>query len=84
MSVKNTESNKDTNFALGKINLKLIALGFIIIIIGFALMSGGRSEDPNVFNPEVFSTRRIVIAPIIVVFGFLFEIWAIMKKPKED
>jgi hypothetical protein len=84
MSAKNSESNKDTKFAIGKENLKFLAIGFIIIVIGFALMSGGRSENPNEFNPEVFSARRIIIAPVIVVFGFLFEIWAIMKKPKED
>jgi hypothetical protein len=83
MSVKKPESVKDTNFAIGKENLKLMAIGFVIVVLGFILMSGGRSEDPAQFNPGVFSTQRIVIAPIIVVFGFLFEIWAIMKKPKE-
>lgn len=83
MSVKKQENIKDTNFALGKQNLKLLLIGFIIIIIGFLLMIGGRSDDPNIFNPEIFNTQRIIVAPIIVMFGFLFEIWAIMKKPKE-
>jgi hypothetical protein len=47
-------------------------------------MIGGKSNDPNVFNEdEIFSIRRITIAPIIVLFGYLFEIWAIMKKPKK-
>jgi hypothetical protein len=83
MSVKKQESTKNSDFALGKENLKLMAIGFIVIIIGFALMAGGKSNDPNVFSWEVFSKQRIIVAPIIVVFGFLFEIWAIMKKPKE-
>lgn len=83
MSDKKNSNTQDSGFALGKENLKLMIIGFVIIIVGFILMGGGRSEDPNVFNPEIFNTQRIVIAPIIVVFGFLFEIWAIMKKPKE-
>jgi hypothetical protein len=82
MSTKKNDSS--TDFAIGKENFKLLAIGFVIIIIGFALMCGGRSEDPNVFSMDMFSTRRIIIAPIVVVFGFIFEIWAIMKKPKED
>jgi hypothetical protein len=45
-------------------------------------MIGGRSDNPNVFSDTIFSTRRIVIAPMVALFGFLFEIWAIMKKPK--
>jgi len=54
------------------------------IMIGFLLMMGGKSDDPNVFNPEIFSFRRITLAPIVVLFGFVFEIWAIMKKPKTE
>ena len=46
-------------------------------------MAGGKSDDPNIFNPEVFSFRRITLAPIIVLFGFVFTIYAIMRKPKE-
>jgi membrane-bound ClpP family serine protease len=69
-------------FALGKENLKLLVIGLIIIIIGFILMTGGKAEDPSVFNPEIFSFRRITLAPMVVLFGFLFEIYAIMKKPK--
>ncbi len=82
--VKNSgQSNPTTGFALGKENLKLLLIGLIIIIFGFALMTGGRSNDPNVFNKDViFSFRRITLAPVVVMFGFLFEIYAIMKKPK--
>ena len=71
------------NFALSKENYILLIIGFIIIIIGFLLMIGGKSENPNEFNPKIFSFRRITLAPLIVLFGFVFEIWAIMKKPKE-
>ena len=70
-------------FALGKENLKLLVIGFVIIVFGFLLMVGGESSDPSVFNPEIFSFRRITLAPMVVLFGFLFEIYAIMKKPKE-
>jgi membrane-bound ClpP family serine protease len=69
-------------FALGKENLKLMVIGLVIIVIGFLLMTGGGSNDPSVFNPEIFSFRRITLAPMVVLFGFLFEIYAIMKKPK--
>jgi len=78
-----TIDQNDVEFAIGKENFKYIAIGIGILIIGFLLMSGGKSADPNVFNPEIFSFRRITLAPIIVVGGFGFIIWAIMKKPKE-
>ena len=71
-------------FALGKENYKLLLIGFMIIVVGFILMVGGKSDDPSVFNPEIFSFRRITLAPMVVLFGFLFEIYAIMKKPKSD
>ena len=80
-SVKNVSS--DVEFAIGRENFKYIAIGVGILVIGFLLMIGGFSEDPNVFNPEIFSFRRITLAPIVVVSGFMFIIWAIMKKPKE-
>lgn len=72
----------ETGFALGKENYRLMAIGFGIIVIGFILMIGGGSDDPNVFDPGIFSFRRITLAPLVLLFGFLFEIYAIMKKPK--
>jgi len=84
MAQKNIPKKIHENFALPKENYKYLLIGFIIIIIGFALMIGGKSEDPNVFNEkEIFSFRRITLAPIVVLAGFIFEIWAIMRKPKE-
>ena len=75
--------NKDKpGFALRPENYKLLAIGFGIIVLGFLLMLGGKSENPNEFNEEIFSFRRITLAPIVVLAGFVFEIWAIMKKPK--
>jgi len=78
------KDTKETGFALGKENYKLMAIGFVAIVVGFILMSGGRSDDPNVFNPDIFSFRRLTIAPILLLFGFIFEIYAIMKKPKSN
>jgi hypothetical protein len=75
---------KETGFALGKENYKLMAIGFAVIVVGFILMVGGGSDDPEVFNPEIFSFRRITLAPLLLLFGFLFEIYAILKKPKDN
>jgi len=75
------EKKTDTGFALGKHNYKLLAIGFGIIVIGFLLMLGGKTDDPTQFNEKIFSFRRITLAPIVVLIGFVFEIWAIMKKP---
>lgn len=83
MTKKETKIAEGKEFALGKENYKLLVIGFLIIIVGFILMIGGKSDDPNVFNAEeIFSFRRITLAPIVVLFGFLFEIFAIMKKSK--
>jgi membrane-bound ClpP family serine protease len=77
-----TDKNDDKLFALGKENLKLLGIGVLIIVFGFILMSGGKSPDPNVFNKAIFSFRRVTLAPIVVLIGFIFEIYAIMKIPK--
>jgi membrane-bound ClpP family serine protease len=77
------EKTKDTGFALGKENYKLMAIGFAAIVLGFILMAGGGSDDPEVFNPEIFNFRRLTVAPLILLAGFIFEIYAIMKKPKD-
>jgi hypothetical protein len=83
MATKN-ENNQKGNFALGPENYKLLAIGFVIIVIGFLLMIGGKSDDPSKFSENIFSFRRITLAPIVVLAGFIFEIWAIMKKPKDE
>jgi len=78
----NEKEDNSIGFALPRENYKFIAIGFAVIVLGFILMIGGSSEDPNVFNEDIFSFRRITLAPIIILLGFAFEIWAIMRKPK--
>ena len=72
------ENNKQLR--LGKINLVLLAVGFAIIVLGFALMTGSSTNVE--FNPDIFSTRRITIGPMISFFGFIFLVFAILYKPK--
>ena len=71
------------DFAFGKINYTLMLSGLGMIILGFFLMSGGGTKDPNVFSEEVFSPLRITVAPLLVLAGFVLEIYAIVKKAKD-
>lgn len=80
---KKQEEDK-LGFAIPADNYKYLAIGFGIIVIGFLLMIGGGSEDPTEFSADIFSFRRITLAPIVVLFGFIFEIWAILRKPKSE
>lgn len=68
----------------GKRNYKFLLLSLSLIAIGFILMSGGGSDDPNVFNPEIFNFRRIRLAPTIVLLGFGVAIYAILMPPKKN
>ncbi len=80
---ESTVNNKA--FAIGKKNYTLIAIGFGIMVLGFLLMIGGGTDDPRVFDGDkLFSFRRITLAPFIIVAGLVFEIYAIMKKPKAE
>ena len=81
MAKKETKSTID--FPFGRENYILMLTGIALIFIGFVLMSGGGSEDPNVFDPSIFSARRITVAPILVMAGFVVEVFAIIKKPKD-
>ena len=72
------------NFTFRKRNYQLLIAGVIVMAIGFVLMSGGGSEDPNVFSNEIFNTKRLTIAPILILIGLVIEIFAILHKPKED
>lgn len=74
-----TDKN-DEQMPLTVRNYVLIIAGFVVILIGMVLMTGGGSDDPNVFNYEMFSWRRITLAPILIVGGFAFEIYAILKR----
>ena len=64
-------------------NYLWMGIGAAVMLLGLLLMAGGKSSDPNIFNPsEVYSFRRITIAPILIVAGLMVEVYAIMKKPK--
>ncbi len=65
-----------------KKNYMLMLIGIAIVALGYILMSGGGSADPNVFSEEIFSFRRITLAPIVVLAGYVFIGYAIMYKPK--
>lgn len=67
----------------GRENYKWMLIGIVVMAIGFFLMAGGKSSDPNVFlDKDVYSTTRITIAPILIIAGLIIEIFAIMKNPK--
>ncbi|MBC7934377.1 MAG: DUF3098 domain-containing protein [Rhizobacter sp.] len=77
---KATVSNPEL---FGKENYMWMLIGAAVLALGFFLMAGGKSVDPKIFNKdEVYSTTRITIAPILIIAGFIIEIFAIMKKPK--
>ncbi|MCC7231326.1 MAG: DUF3098 domain-containing protein [Bacteroidia bacterium] len=71
------------DFPFGRENYILMLAGIVIIFIGFALMTGGGSADPTIWDPSIFSVRRITIAPILVIAGFIIEVLAILKKSKD-
>lgn len=75
----------DTNnqFLFGKKNYTFMLIGLGIIALGFILMSGGGSDNPNVFNPEIFNFRRIRLAPTLVLAGLGLQIYAIMSSPNK-
>jgi hypothetical protein len=73
-------SEEKKGFALGKQNFLFMAIAFALIVIGFMLMTGGGTDQK--FNPDIFSTRRITVGPMISLFGFFAMIFAIMWKPK--
>ena len=70
------------NFAFDKVNFILIAVGMAIVILGFILMSGGGSDE-SVFDADIFSVRRITVAPVVCFIGFISIVYAIIRKPKD-
>ena len=75
-------NDKDMPFTRENYLLMLVGLG--IVGIGYLLMSGGGSGDPNVFNEDIFSARRITVAPIVLLLGYVFIIYAILKRPRSN
>ena len=80
---KNVSSVTQPMFAFGKENYRLLLIGLAVIVLGFILMIGGGSDDPNKFNEEIFNFQRLTLAPILILGGYVIEIFAIMKKPKQ-
>ena len=70
------------NFAFDKVNFILLAIGMVVVIIGFILMSGGESTEAA-YDPSIFSVRRIKVAPVVCLLGFVSIIYAIIRKPKD-
>jgi hypothetical protein len=69
------------DFAFDKMNYLLLAVGMIIVVIGFLLMTGPDSTDTT-FEPDIFSARRTKLAPVVCLFGFVSMIYAVVRKPK--
>ena len=70
------------DFAFDKINFILLAVGMVIVVIGFLLMVGPNSTDTT-FEPDIFSARRTKVAPLVCLFGFVSMVYAVVRKPKE-
>ena len=78
-----TSGSRNDKPLFGKENYRWMAIGMVIVLLGLLLMIGGKSKDPNVFDPsEVYSFRRITLAPILILAGLVLEIVGIFKKPK--
>lgn len=81
---ENAHQPGEDHVLFSKENYKWMLIGVVIMTIGFFLMAGGKSPDPNVFNDnQIYSFRRITLAPILIVGGLVIEIFAIIKKPRQ-
>jgi hypothetical protein len=76
------ENKNKPDFLFESLNYKILLIGIAVIALGFILMSGGGSDDPNVFNEDIFNFRRIRLAPTVVLIGFGIAIYSIFKKVK--
>tara|TARA_B100000900_G_C20541832_1_gene700820 strand:+ start:995 stop:1225 length:231 start_codon:yes stop_codon:yes gene_type:complete len=74
---------KKKEFLFNKFNYKFLVIGILFILVGFLLMLGGGSDDPNIFSKEVYSFQRIRIAPVLILIGFGIQVYAILKTPKK-
>lgn len=81
-SNRNSDKEATKQFAFEKENYKWMLIGLAIITLGFILMIGGGSDDPNVFNDKMFNFQRLTLAPILIIGGYIVEIFAIMKRPR--
>ena len=81
--MKQKETENKSEFLFEKKNYMLMLVGVAVIALGFILMAGGGSDDPTVFNEEIYNFRRIRLAPTLVLLGLGIEIYAIMAKSKK-
>jgi hypothetical protein len=77
------EINQEQEFLFGKKNYIIMLIGIVFITVGFIFMSGGGSDNPEVFNEEIYNWQRIRLAPTLVIIGFAREIYAILADPKK-
>lgn len=82
-NLKNDQENKNI-MPFSRDNYLWVIIGLAFLLVGFLLMIGGGSDNPDVFNEAIFSFRRITLAPILVLIGFGIQIYAIMRKPKNN
>ena len=73
---------KKKDFLFDRSNYKFVIIGIVLIILGFFLMSGGGSDNPEIFSEEIYSFRRIRLAPALILLGFAIQVYAILKSPK--
>ena len=80
--IENTtnQDNNISNFVFGKKNYIIMGIGLVVLAIGYILLSGGGSDDPNQFSDTLFNSRRMLWAPLFIVGGLVIEVYAIMKK----
>lgn len=81
--MKEKNKNSQNEFLFGKRNYIIMLIGVVFIAVGFILMAGGGSDDPNVFNEDIYNFQRIRLAPTLVLIGLAIEIYAIMAKSKK-
>ncbi|WP_111308510.1 DUF3098 domain-containing protein [Confluentibacter sediminis] len=84
MGEKKRKEDSKSEFVFSKKNYKFMFIGLACIALGFILMSGGGSDDPNVFNPDIFSWRRIRLAPTLILIGFGIQVYAILLNPDKE
>ena len=82
--IKKTEEKPRFSFVFTTTNYIIMGIGLVLLALGYILLAGGGSDDPNVFNYEMFNTRRLYVAPILIILGLIAEVVAIMYKPKEQ
>lgn len=82
--VSEKQEDRSGTFVFVRENYIIMLIGLAVILLGFLLMIGGNSKDPNEFSYDIFNFRRMTLAPILVLAGYAIEVYAIMKKPHSE